>query len=75
MERLKKRAEHSGRADDNEETIKNRLIVFDKEITPIIDHFQSKGILSQVNTLFLGQSFQVCFLKESHPFSFSGDVT
>lgn len=50
LERLKKRAEHSGRADDNEETIKNRLIVFDKEITPIIEHFQSKGILSQVNS-------------------------
>ena len=48
VERLLKRAEMSGRVDDNEETIKNRLQVFEKEITPIIEFYKEKGSLCEV---------------------------
>ena len=48
VERLLKRAEMSGRVDDNEETIKNRLKVFEKEITPIIEFYKQRGKLSEV---------------------------
>lgn len=51
VERLLKRAEKSGRVDDNEETIKNRLKVFEKEIEPIIEFYKSKGKLAQVNQI------------------------
>ena len=49
VERLLKRAEMSGRVDDNEETIKNRLEVFEKEITPIIEFYKEKGNFSEVS--------------------------
>ena len=43
MERLVKRGETSGRADDNEETIRNRLAVFKAESQPVIDHLKENG--------------------------------
>lgn len=49
VERLLKRAEMSGRVDDNEETIKNRLQVFEKEITPIIEFYKTRERLTQVS--------------------------
>ena len=48
VERLLKRAEMSGRVDDNEETIKNRLEVFQNEISPIIEYFTTRNKLSEV---------------------------
>ena len=48
VERLLKRAEKSGRVDDNEETIKNRLKVFEQEITPIIEFYKKRGNLAEV---------------------------
>merc|ERR1711993_217929 len=40
--RLLKRAETSGRADDNEETIKKRLVTFHEHSEPVIKHYASK---------------------------------
>nr|CAD7462198.1 unnamed protein product [Timema tahoe] len=40
--RLLHRAKTSGRADDNEETIKKRLQTFQTHSKPVVDHFQSK---------------------------------
>merc|ERR1711863_128630 len=40
--RLLKRAETSGRADDNEETIKKRLVTFHQHSEPVIKHYASK---------------------------------
>ncbi|XP_063233650.1 adenylate kinase isoenzyme 1-like isoform X2 [Bacillus rossius redtenbacheri] len=40
--RLLHRAETSGRADDNEETIKKRLQTFAKHTQPVIQHFSAK---------------------------------
>lgn len=40
--RLLKRGESSGRVDDNEETIKQRLETFHQVTQPVIDHYQDK---------------------------------
>merc|ERR1712038_977885 len=40
--RLLKRAETSGRADDNVETIKKRLVTFHQHSEPVIKHYASK---------------------------------
>ena len=42
IERLLKRAETSGRADDNEETIKKRLALFHDKTMPVIDYYDKK---------------------------------
>ena len=38
MTRLIKRGQESGRADDNEETIKKRLVVYHSQTAPLIDN-------------------------------------
>lgn len=43
--RLSKR----GRADDNEETIKNRLKVYESSTRPVLDFYQEKMLLQKVN--------------------------
>jgi len=43
VKRLLKRAETSGRADDNEETIKKRLKTFHDLTQPVIDHYAGQG--------------------------------
>ena len=41
-QRLLKRAETSGRADDNAETIKKRLVTFHKHSEPVIEAYSAK---------------------------------
>ena len=40
MKRLIKRGQESGRADDNEETIKKRLVVYHSQTAPLIDWYK-----------------------------------
>ncbi|XP_038046574.1 adenylate kinase isoenzyme 5-like isoform X2 [Patiria miniata] len=47
--RLLKRAETSGRVDDNEETIKKRLTTFHNATTPVVDHYQQKNKIIKVS--------------------------
>ena len=49
MERLKKRKLIEGRADDEEEKIKVRLAVHEKEVEPAMDVFREKGTLLHIN--------------------------
>ena len=49
MTRLIKRGQESGRADDNEETIKKRLDVYHKNTQPLIDYYRNSGILMEVD--------------------------
>ncbi|KAA6351557.1 adenylate kinase [termite gut metagenome] len=49
MIRLIKRGKESGRADDNEETIKKRLNVYHSQTTPLIDWYKKKGIYQHIN--------------------------
>ncbi len=37
------------RDDDNEETVRNRLAVYDKSTTPLIDYYRGNGILSELD--------------------------
>jgi adenylate kinase len=43
MTRLIKRGQDSGRADDNEETIKKRLSVYHSQTAPLIDWYKKDG--------------------------------
>ena len=54
--RLLKRAETSGRVDDNEETIKKRLETFFTQTMPVIEHFEEKENLHKVGI------FNACYL-------------
>ena len=49
MQRMLKRAELEGRADDNEETIRRRLEVYREQTQPLIDYYDARGILRRVN--------------------------
>ncbi len=44
MERLLNRAKEQGRADDNEQTIRNRFEVYRTQTAPLIDWFEAEGI-------------------------------
>ncbi len=44
MERLLNRAKEQGRADDNEETIKNRFAVYRSQTAPLSEWFEKEGI-------------------------------
>jgi adenylate kinase len=37
------------RADDNEETVRERLLAYEKQTSPLIDYYRSKGVLQEVD--------------------------
>ena len=51
MERLIKRGKDSGRADDNEETIKKRLKVYHSQTAPLIDWYEKENLHAHINGL------------------------
>ena len=51
MTRLIKRGKDSGRADDNEETIKKRLHVYHSETAPLIDWYKNEKKYQHINGL------------------------
>ena len=51
MKRLIKRGQESGRADDNEETIKKRLNVYHNQTSPLIEWYAKEGIHHHINGL------------------------
>ena len=48
---LIKRGQESGRADDNEETIKKRLVVYHSQTAPLIDWYKNDGKYCHINGL------------------------
>jgi len=58
MKRLLLRGQMSGRADDNEETIKKRLVVYHSQTQPLIEWYKQEGIhyhidgLGELNRIF-----------------------
>ena len=46
--RLLKRAEIEGRADDNEETIRNRIRVYRSQTEPLVAYYRERGLLAEV---------------------------
>jgi adenylate kinase len=49
VDRLAKRAELEGRADDNIETVRNRLAVYAAETAPVVDYYRAQGVLRTVD--------------------------
>ena len=49
MTRLVKRGQESGRADDNEETIKKRLVVYHSQTQPLIEWYKKEGLHHHIN--------------------------
>ena len=46
--RLVKRGEESGRSDDNEETIRKRIVEYNDKTLPVASHYQAQGKLHEV---------------------------
>ena len=51
MKRLLLRGQQSGRADDNEETIKKRLVVYHSQTQPLIEWYSQEGLHHHINGL------------------------
>ena len=51
MKRLLLRGQQSGRADDNEETIKKRLVVYHSQTQPLIELYDKEGIHYHIDGL------------------------
>lgn len=51
VERMLQRGKQTGRADDNVETINNRLKVYHNQTEPLKEHYQGKGKYMQINGL------------------------
>ncbi|MDG2335463.1 MAG: adenylate kinase [Myxococcota bacterium] len=49
VERLLKRAEIEGRADDNEETIRERMRVYEAQTAPLLDYYGGQSLLREVS--------------------------
>jgi adenylate kinase len=51
VERLLKRAEELGRADDNERTIRHRIEVYNAKTAPLREYYADRGILLEIDGL------------------------
>lgn len=51
MTRLLKRGQESGRADDNEETIKKRLVVYHSQTMPLVEWYKKEGLHHHIDGL------------------------
>ena len=49
MRRILARAETEDRADDNEDTVRNRLRVFDDATSPLVDYYRDRGLLHVID--------------------------
>lgn len=49
VERLLKRAELEGRADDNAETIRNRMVIYTEATDPLLATYRERGLLVEVD--------------------------
>jgi adenylate kinase len=49
MRRILLRAQQQGRTDDNEETVANRLQVFDEATRPLIEYYRGRGLLHMID--------------------------
>ncbi|MDE0885245.1 MAG: adenylate kinase [Myxococcota bacterium] len=49
VERLRKRAETEGRADDNEETIRERMRVYEDQTAPLLGYYGGQSLLREVS--------------------------
>ncbi|CAI9731573.1 UMP-CMP kinase-like isoform X2 [Octopus vulgaris] len=48
VQRCLKRGETSGRTDDNEESLRKRIVTFNSSTKPVIDHYENLGLVKEV---------------------------
>ena len=48
IKRIARRAKVEGRSDDTEETVRNRMRVYDEQTAPVADYYAERGILTRV---------------------------
>ncbi len=46
--RIAKRATESGRSDDSEEVVRNRMRIYQQQTTPVVDFYGQSGVLTRV---------------------------
>jgi adenylate kinase len=49
VRRLLKRSQIEGRADDSEDTIRNRMRVYEEQTKPLLDYYEQRGLVVDVN--------------------------
>lgn len=49
VQRLLKRAQIEGRADDSEDTIRTRMRVYEEQTKPLLDYYEKRGLVVNVN--------------------------
>jgi adenylate kinase len=49
VKRLLKRAQIEGRADDNEQTIRTRMQVYEESTAPLIAYYRARGVLREID--------------------------
>jgi adenylate kinase len=49
IRRMLQRAEMEGRADDNEETIQERLRVYAEQTIPVLEYYQESALVSTID--------------------------
>ena len=49
VRRILARAEVEGRSDDNPDTVRARLKVFDEATLPLVDHYEERGLLHRID--------------------------
>ena len=75
MTRLIKRGKDSGRADDNEETIKKRLLVYHSQTSPLIDWYKQEGQYQHIKGQGALEEIFADVLPSSVPFLISARNT
>jgi adenylate kinase len=66
VRRIVERAKIEGRADDNVETVKNRLRVFDDATLPLVDYYRERGLLHVIDAAQDADSVTDAILKALH---------
>lgn len=51
VSRLQKRSGLEGRSDDNPESVRHRMRVYEKQTRPLVDYYRERGVLVEVNGL------------------------
>lgn len=51
VDRLRKRAQIEGRADDDPETVRHRIEVYRQTTKPVIDHYRQRGLVIDVDAV------------------------
>lgn len=51
IRRLAERARIDNRSDDNEETIRHRLVVYREQTAPLVSFYEKRGLLEKINAV------------------------